>query len=489
MSEHTRSPGETGAPQRILRTRDAVAIIVGLVIGAGIFRLPSLVAGNAADPLGFYGYWVAGGVISLIGALCYCELASAYPDAGGDYHFLQRAFGRPVSFLFAWARLAVITTGSIAVLGYTFGDYASNLLKLGPHSAAIWAALSVVVLTIVNLVGTRNSRTAQNVLTVFEVCGLLAVILVGLLWAEPAAAPTVTAAGAGGSAAAAGAAAGAGGSTAGAGAAAAAGGSAAGGFSTAAWLAGAPVAILFVLFTYGGWNDGAYISAELRERRSIVSALVLSLAIVTLLYLAINVAYVRTLGLAGVAGSSTVAADVLRVGLGDAAAALISLIVAVSALTSINATIIVGGRSNYALGRDWPLFGWLGRWNALGDAPRNALLVQGCAALLLIIAGAFTDKIETMVNYTMPVFWFFFMLVGIGLIVLRVRDPGAERPFRVPGYPLTPLLFIATCAWLLYSSLAYVRNGAWVGFGVLVLGALLLASGTRKPARAPAGSR
>ena len=482
MSEHTRSPGDTGTPQRILRTRDAVAIIVGLVIGAGIFRLPSLVAGNAADPLGFYGYWLAGGVISLIGALCYCELASTYPDAGGDYHFLQRAFGRPVSFLFAWARLAVITTGSIAVLGYTFGDYASNLLKLGPHSAAIWAALAVVGLTIVNLIGTRNSRTAQNVLTVFEVCGVLAVILVGLLWAEPAVAPTVSAAGAGGSAA--GAAAAAGGSAAGAGA------SAAGGFSTAVWLAGAPVAILFVLFTYGGWNDGAYISAELRGRRSIVTALVLSLAIVTLLYLAINVAYVRTLGLAGVAGSSTVAADVLRVGLGDTAAALISLIVAVSALTSINATIIVGGRSNYALGRDWPLFGWLGRWNARGDAPRNALLMQGCAALLLIVAGAFTDKIETMVNYTMPVFWFFFMLVGIGLIVLRVRDPGAERPFRVPGYPVTPLLFIATCAWLLYSSLAYVRNGAWVGFGVLVLGALLLlASGTRRPAGAPAGSR
>ena len=457
MGEHTRSPGDIGTPQRILRTRDAVAIIVGLVIGAGIFRLPSLVAANAADPLGFYGYWVAGGLISLIGALCYCELAAAYPDAGGDYHFLQRAFGRSVSFLFAWARLAVITTGSIAVLGYTFGDYASNLLRLGPHSAAIWAALSVVALTAVNLIGTRNSRAAQNLLTLLEVCGLSAVILVGLLLAEPAVAPTATAVGA-----------------------PAAGGSPAGGFAAVAWLAGAPVAILFVLFTYGGWNEGAYISAELRGRRSIVTAL----------DLAINVAYVRVLGLAGVAGSSTVAAEVLRVGIGGTAAALISLIVAVSALTSINATIIVGGRSNYALGRDWPLFGWLGRWNARGDAPRNALLVQGCAALVLIVAGAFTDKIETMVNYTMPVFWFFFMLVGIGLIVLRVRDPGAERPFRVPGYPLTPLLFVATCAWLLYSSLAYVRNGAWVGFGVLVLGvSLLLASGARRPAGASAGSR
>ncbi len=437
-------PGRDGAPQRVLSTFDAIAIIIGLVIGAGIFRLPSLVAGNSSGEAAFYLLWVAGGVISLIGALCYAELATAYPSAGGDYHFLQRAFGRGLSFLFAWARIAVITTGSIAVLGYTFGDYASNLVHLGAHSSAIYAALAVIALTAVNVVGMRETKSTQNVLAVIEVAGVAAVIVTGILLVAPAPAPAAAAAA-----------------------------------EAKPFLAGAPLAILFVLFTFGGWNEGAYISAELKERRSMVTALAVSLVAVTVLYLLVNYAYVRTLGLAGVAKSQTVAADVLRIQFGETGSKIISFMIAVAALTSINATIIVGARSNYALGRDWPVFAWLGHWDARSDAPRNALFVQAAVALALVVAGAFAAKIETMVDYTMPVFWFFIMLVGIGLFVLRARDPDTPRPFKVPLYPLTPLVFVATCAYLLYSSLAYVRTGAWVGIGVLAVGGILLAVNLR----------
>jgi len=426
-----------GFPKPVLSTRDVIAIIVGLVIGAGIFRLPSLVAGNSADEAVFYGLWIAGGLISLIGALCYAELATAYPNAGGDYHFLSRAYGRSLSFLFAWARLAVIITGSIAILGFTFGDYASNLLPLGPHSSAIYAALAVLALTAVNVAGIRETKGTQNALTALLVIGVLGVIVAGFA-AEPAA----TAPAAQG--------------------------------EPKPWTAGAPLAILFVLFTYGGWNEGAYVSSELRERRSMVTALVVSLLLVTALYLAMNYAYVRALGLAGVAKSSTVAADVLRLSLGEAGSKAISVIIAVAALTSINATIIVGARSSYALGRDWPVFAWLGQWHDRADAPRNALAVQCIVALALIVAGAFAAQIETMVNYTMPVFWFFIMLVGIGVFVLRVREPDRPRPFRVPFYPVTPLIFVLTCAYLLYSSLAYVTQGAWLGVGVLAVGLVLL---------------
>ena len=130
-------------------------------------------------------------------------------------------------------------------------------------------------------------------------------------------------------------------------------------------------------------------------------------------------------------------------------------------------------------GRDWPVFAWLGRWHSRADAPRNALAVQCAVALALIVAGAFAAQIETMVNYTMPVFWFFIMLVGIGVFVLRVRDPERPRPFRVPLYPLTPLVFVATCAYLLYSSLVYVTKGAWLGVGVLAIGLVLLAVNLR----------
>ena len=446
-------PAETaGAPQAILTTRDTIAIIVGLVIGAGIFRFPPLVAGNSPDETVFYLLWIAGGAISLIGALCYAELATAYPSAGGDYHFIQRAFGRTLSFLFGWARLAVITTGAIALLGYTFGDYATNLLRLGPNSSAIYAALAVLALTAVNLLGIRETKGTQNVLTTLLVLGVIAVIVTGGLLVAPAPPPA-------------------------AGAAAA----------PKPWMAGVPFAMLFILFTYSGWNEAAYVSAELKERRSMVIALVLSLVLVTVLYLAINYAYVRGLGFQGVAKSDTVAADLMKVYFGAAGANLISAIVCLAALTSINATIIAGARSNYALGRDWPLFGWLGHWDDRTDAPRNSLYVQGAFSLILVVAGAFTDQVKTMIEYTSPVFWFFFMMVGIGLFVLRVRDPGTPRPFKVPFYPLTPVIFVLTCAYLLYSSLAYVKGGAWAGVGVLAVGLVLLLLGSGRGA--PAAGR
>lgn len=218
-----------------------------------------------------------------------------------------------------------------------------------------------------------------------------------------------------------------------------------------------------------------------------VIALVLSLALVTCLYLAINYAYVRGLGFQGVAKSDTVASDLMKVYFGATGANLISAIVCLAALTSINATVIAGARSNYALGRDWPLFGWMGRWDDRTDAPRNSLYVQGVFALLLVVAGAFTDQVKTMIEYTSPVFWFFFMMVGVGLFVLRVRDPGTPRPFKVPLYPLTPVIFVLTCAYLLYSSLAYVKGGAWAGVGVLAVGLVLFALGTGR--RAPAAGR
>jgi amino acid transporter len=216
-----------GAPKAILTTRDTVAIIVGLVIGAGMFRFPPLVAANTPGRAAFYLLWIAGGAISLVGALCYAELATAYPSAGGDYHFLQRAFGRTLSFLFGWARLAVITTGAIALLGYTFGDYASNLLRLGPNSTAIYAALAVLALTAVNLLGIRETKSTQNVLTSLLVLGVIAVIVTGLLLVAPAPAAAAPAA-------------------------------------PKPWTA-APFAMLFILFTYSGWNEAASSPPSLRS--------------------------------------------------------------------------------------------------------------------------------------------------------------------------------------------------------------------------------
>ena len=447
--------GGSGRPAPTLTLGDAVAITVGIVVGAGIFRTPSLVAANAAGESAVLLIWLAGGAVTLVGALCYAELATAYPHAGGDYHYLTRAYGRPLAFLYAWSRVAVVQTGSVALLAFVFGDYASQLLSLGEHSSSIYAALVVVALTGLNVAGVRQGSRTQNWLTAVEVLGLLLVIVAGLASAGP------NAPGAG--APAAGAREGAGGSI--------------------------GLALVFVLLTYGGWNEAVYVSAEVKgSRRNVARALLLSIAVITGLYMLVNWAYLRGLGLEGVAGSQAVAADLMRRAAGEGGARFVSLLVAVSAVTSANATVITGARTNYALGRDFRLFDFLGRWHEQANTPTNALLVQGVIALALVFAGSLArEGFAAMVEYTAPVFWLFFFLTGLALIVLRHREPEVKRPFRVPLYPLTPLLFCAACLYMLQSSLAYTGRGALAGVAVLLVGIpVLLVARRRQHATAPA---
>jgi amino acid transporter len=235
--------------------------------------------------------------------------------------------------------------------------------------------------------------------------------------------------------------------------------------------------MVFVLLTYGGWNEAAYVSAELRDvKRNMVRALILSILIIAGLYLAVNLAYLNALGLQGVAASNQIAADVMGRAFGGFGAVAISVLVAISALTSANATIFTGARTSYAFGRDFPQFAFLGRWSAQGSTPRNALLAQGAVAMTLVFFGAWTrGGLSSIIDYTAPVFWFFFLCTGLSLFVLRLREPRTVRPFSVPLFPLTPILFCVAAAYLLYSSLAYAGNGSWVGVGVVAAGGVLLA--------------
>ncbi|CAN7160527.1 amino acid permease [Pseudorhodoferax sp. LjRoot39] len=431
-----------------LTMRHAIAITVGVVIGAGIFKAPSLVAGSVPSAGWMFALWVAGGVVALVGALCYAELATTYPSAGGEYHFLARAFGRSTALLYAWARFAVITTGSIALLGFVFGDYMTQLLPLGPYSSALWAAIATVVLTVINLRGIRSGAETQSWLTAVEVGGLVLIVGAALWFAlgggsapsPPAAAPGPVS------------------------------------------LAGVGFGMVFVLLTFGGWNDAAYISADLKDRRAIAHALLISVLFLTALYLLVNWAYWSVLGLAGMAKSQAVATDVLAAAFGPGAGQLIAAMVAAAALTSINATMIVGARTASALGQDWPALKVLAAWDEERRVPRNALPIQCVLALVLIVLGvAFKGGFQAMVEYTAPVFWLFFLLVGIALFRLRAIDGTRERPFRVPLYPVLPALFCASSAYMLWSSLGYVYsqqlggfNAAWVGVGVLASGLVVL---------------
>jgi amino acid transporter len=206
-------------------------------------------------------------------------------------------------------------------------------------------------------------------------------------------------------------------------------------------------------------------------RRDVGRALLLGIGIITGLYLLVNWAYLRALGLSSMAGSEAVAADLMQRSLGERGSQFVSILVAISALTSANATVFTGARTNYALGRDFQLFRFLGRWRRHRNTPTNSLLVQGAIALALVLIGTLTRRgFATMVEYTAPVFWFFFFMVGLSLIVLRIRDPHIERPFGAPLHPLVPLVFCASCLYMLQASIAYTGIGALAGVAVLLAG-------------------
>ena len=236
------------------------------------------------------------------------------------------------------------------------------------------------------------------------------------------------------------------------------------------------MAMVFVLLTYGGWNEAAYVSAELKDvQRNMIRALLISLGLITTLYLLVNWAYLNALGLEGMSGTDAVAADLMRVTFGETGAILLSVFVAIAALSSTNATIFTGARTNFALGRDASLFSALGVWNESGDTPANALWVQGGIALALVAVGAATRQgFESMVDYTAPVFWLFFLATGISLFVLRQTEPEVNRPFEVPLYPVIPIAFCLASVYMLWSSLAYTGVGALLGAGVLLVGVPLL---------------
>jgi APA family basic amino acid/polyamine antiporter len=434
-------PSSLAAPARSLTVFDTVMITVGIVVGAGIFKTPSMVADVTGSTHLMLLAWLLGGVLSLIGALCYAELAAAFPHAGGDYHFVTRAFGRNTSFFFAWARVTVITTGSFALLGFVLGDYLSRVARLGPHSPAIYAAGAVVLLTAMNIAGLRLASRAQNVLTVLQVAGLLLVAAVG--WRVAPSLPAVDA-------------------------------------LAPAAAAGVPavfgLAMVFVLLTYGGWNEVAYMSAEVKGGpRAIVRALVLSLIVITTAYLVFVLGALQALGFEGLAGSQAVGADVMRAAFGPPGAQVIGALVGLATLTSMNATMIVGARSNYALGLDWLALRPMSRWNAQRNVPIVAFVVQAAIALALVGFGALqSDGFAAMVEFTAPVFWLFFMLTGLALFVLRWRAPHVPRPFRVPLFPFLPAVFVMMCAYLLYSSLAYAqsRDAVHVCLYVMAAGAV-----------------
>jgi APA family basic amino acid/polyamine antiporter len=427
----------TNTPKQVLTVFDAIVMIVGIVVGAGIFRTPPIVANSTGTWEMFLFVWMLGGAISLIGAMCYAELSTAFPSAGGEYHFLYRAFGRHFAFLFAWARMSIIQTGSIALLAFIVGDYMSEFYRLGAYSSSVYAIVVVIGLTVTNIIGVHVGTGTQKLLVGLQFAGLAVLIIAGLFFAPTdrgiIAQPLTT---------------------------------------DTDYSMAIGTALIMVLLTFGGWNEAGYISSEMRGgSKKMATVMVASILIITAIYLLINFAYLNVLGIDGIARSEAVGVDMMRTAIGERGAVFIGLLVMLAALTSTNATIFTGARTNYAFGKDFSLLSFMNVWKSESSTPVNALLTQGTIATALIVAGSFARSgFEAMVNFTAPIFWFFILCTGLALFVLRIREPNALRPFKVPLYPVLPAIFCLASAYLLYSSLLFAGMGTWLGIGVLLLG-------------------
>jgi basic amino acid/polyamine antiporter, APA family len=462
LDNETSVTPKAGGAREELGFWDAVSLIVGVVIGAGIYETAPLVLANVPNAGAGLLLWFLGGALSLAGAACYAELASAYPRSGGDYFYLTRAFGPLAGFLFGWAQLAVILTGSIGMMAYVFADYAAGL---GIGRPALVAALVVLALTLLNVASVRSGKRTQNALTIVKVVGLSAVVIAGFASGvlrapeqELAIAAAATQPG------------------------------------TAATAGSLGLAMILVLYTFGGWNDAAFVAAEVRDkRRNVARALLFGTALITLVYLLVNAAFLAGLGFDEARQSRTIAADLFERSFGAPGRVAISLLVMVSALGAANALIFTGSRVVASLGEDYRGLAALGRWPQRFGSPVWALLLQGSIAVVLIglvgtgagraLAVASFGRLglshssfeghggfDTLLRCTAPVFWIFFLLTGLSLFVLRFRDREIERPFRVPLFPIVPLVFVGTCAFMLYSSLDYAGPLVLVTLPFLLFG-------------------
>lgn len=410
---------------------DAVVVIVGITVGVGIFETAPVVAGCAGSVVVLLSLWALGGLLSLCGALTWAELATAWPRRGGEVVYLERAYGPWAGFLAGWAQAVVVRPGSVAAMAFPAARYGAVALGLDPTASAVPLALAAVILvTALNAAGLRTGPRAGRVVTAAKVLGLGAVVLCGAAALALGAGPPPSPEDGG--------------------------------------PADLVLALILVLFTFGGWNEVAYVAAEVDEpSRNLFRSLTVGVGLVTLLYLAVNGAYLGALGLAGTAASKAVAAETVAAVVPGGAASAVAALVCLSALGAVNGLVFTGARVGAALGERHGWFAPLAASSPRTGVPAAALVVQGMlACLIVVLTGTFTG----VVVYTTTVVWLVFLGAGLALFVLRRTEPDAPRPRPVPLYPLTPVVFCLSCVVLVHGAAVYDPRGTLVSLAVVALG-------------------
>ncbi len=412
--------------------------VMGGIIGSGIFLGPQVVAQRVGSARLTLTAWVLGGVIALAGALCFAELGARRPRAGGGYVYLREAFGPLPAFLYGWTLLLVIATGAIAAVAVTFASYTVSLLGLAPDAAVPLAIGAIVLLSGVNYVGVKPAAITQNIFTVLKLLALAVLIVAGLL-----AAPSAVLGRPGPS-----------------------------GAVPVGWVAlGTALgsALVPVLFAFGGWQQTNFVAEEIvAPEKNLPRALILGVAGVIAAYLLANVAYLRTLGAAGLAASAAPAADAMERALGVPGRTLISAGIAVSTFGFLNLVILVSPRVYQAMGADGVFFPGFARLHPEYRTPGVAIVFQELWAIVLVMTGTYGQLLD----YVVFGDWIFFGLTAATLFVDRSRDrSGQGSPgFRVPAYPWIPALFILGALYVVASSIAVNPGNALRGGGLIALG-------------------
>jgi APA family basic amino acid/polyamine antiporter len=411
-------------------------MVVGGIIGSGIFLNPAIVAARVRTAGLTLAVWVLGGIIGLIGALVYAELGARRPVAGGGYVYLRDAFGRLPAFLYAWTLLLVIATGAIAAVAVTFATYAASLLGFGPGARVPLAVGAIVLLSAINYVGVKPGAVTQNVFTLLKLAALAALIAAGLLLSHPTPLPGRMAPLAAGSE-----------------------------------VLAVGAALVPVLFAFGGWQQTNFVAEELIEpERNLPRALLGGVAIVVAVYLLANLAYLRTLGVVGLAASTAPAADAMRALWGGPGATLIAAGIAFSTFGFLNLVILVSPRVYRTMAADGLFFPGLARLHPRYRTPAAAILFQGGWAVILTLTGRYGDLLD----YVVFGDWIFFAATASTLFYFRARERRGLEPadlrFRMPGYPAGPILFILAALYVVVGSVYSNPANAIKGTALMALG-------------------
>lgn len=420
--------------KRSLTLFDMTMIAIGGTIGSGIFLTPSIIAQAIPSPALMLAVWVAGGAITLTGALTFSEAAALLPRAGGVYVFLSKAYGDLAGFLFGWAYFVVVNAGGLGALSVAFATYLGFFVPLGAVGTKVAAIAGLLALTSINVLGVKAGAIFSDVFTVLKLAGIAALVVIGLTMGSIGTTD----------------------------------------FSAAFFPGGAPawgpiaLAMVGVLWSYGGWQHATFASAEIKDpRRTLPLAMTIGAAVVTLLYLSANVAYLFLLTPSQVAASPRVAADAVSTVLGPVGGSLISIAIFISTFGVVGIYTLTAPRIYYAMAADGLFFRKVAEIHPRFHTPAFAIVLQSVWAVVLIL---FWGTFENLISYVVFTDWIFFALGGFSVIVLRRTMPDAPRPYRVPGYPWVPLFFVATSSWFVATTLIQKPEQAWAGIFFLGLG-------------------